>query len=160
MARPATGSWFIRFLKSRERCDGFTVPRIFNTTPIFLVLFGNQNIICLPMNTLTSIRCFLIAVFSSLFLFNALADQSTDAIIQSAMRYVFQNAGVDDPSVTILEVGGGFARVKIRSISGKTDPAIAFLKGGPDGKWKVLTLGTGFSPEDLSELGIPDYIRN
>lgn len=112
------------------------------------------------MTSASSIRCFFVVAFSSLLLVTASADQSTDAIIQSTMRYVFQEAGVDDPSVTIQEVGGGFARVKVRSISGKTDPATAFLKGGPDGKWKVITLGTGFSPDDLAELGIPAWIAN
>lgn len=71
------------------------------------------------------------------------------------MRYVFQEAGVDDPSVTVEKVAGGIARVKVVSLSGSTDPAKAFLKRGADGKWKVLALGTGFAPEDLAELGVP-----
>ncbi len=83
------------------------------------------------------------------------ADDPKNAIIQATMRYVFQEAGVDDPSVTVEEVTGGFARVKVVSLSGATDPAKAFLKGGADGKWKVLVLGTGFAPGDLAELGIP-----
>lgn len=88
------------------------------------------------------------------------ADDQKDAIIQATMRYVFQEAGVNDPSVTIEEVAGGFARVKVVSLSGATDPAKAFLKGGADGKWKVIVLGTGFSPSDLAELGIPASIAN
>lgn len=105
------------------------------------------------------IRSFLCIAVTSLFVTSIRADEASDAITQATMRYVFQNAGVDDPSVTIEEVAEGFARVKVRSISGKTDPAIAFLKGA-GGKWKVLTLGTGFAPEDLAEMGIPVSVRN
>lgn len=82
------------------------------------------------------------------------ANEDSDAITQATMRYVFQKADVDDPSVTIEKIVPGFARVKVISISGKTDPAIAFLKGG-NSKWKVLSLGTGFTRKDLAEMGIP-----
>ena len=82
------------------------------------------------------------------------ANEDSDAITQATMRYVFQKAEVDDPSVTIEKIVPGFARVKVISISGKTDPAIAFLKGG-NSKWKVLSLGTGFTRKDLAEMGIP-----
>lgn len=85
----------------------------------------------------------------------ARADDQKDAIIQATMRYVFQEAGVNDPSVTVEKVAGGFARVKVVSLSGATDPAKAYLKGGADGKWKVVVLGTGFGKSDLAELGIP-----
>ncbi len=105
------------------------------------------------------LRLSLLVAMMFLFVSTVRADQDSDAIIQATMRYVFQEAGVDDPSVTIEKTSAGFARVKVKSISGKTDPAIAFLKGG-NGKWKVLTLGTGFSPEDLAELGIPASLAN
>ena len=42
----------------------------------------------------------------------------------------------------------------MKSKSGATDPAIAFLKL-EKGKWKVLGLGTAFDLEELKELQIP-----
>lgn len=83
------------------------------------------------------------------------AGDPEDEIVQATMRYVFKEAGVNDPVVAIEKAVDGYARVKVTSESGATDPAIAFLKALPGGKWKVLTLGTGFAPEDLAELGIP-----
>lgn len=98
--------------------------------------------------------CFLALSAFCLLQVSASANDENNAIIQAAMRFVFQEAGVNDPSVTVQETIPGFARVKIVSISGATDPATAFLKGG-NGKWKVVLLGTGFTREDLAEEGIP-----
>jgi hypothetical protein len=58
----------------------------------------------------------------------------------------------------VEKAAGGYARVKVTSESGATDPATAFLRGGADGKWTVLLLGTGISPEDLAEVGVPAYL--
>lgn len=104
----------------------------------------------------------LLLAASFCLLFNSVsrADETTDAIVQAAMRYVFQNAGVNDPAVTVEEVAEGFARVKVRSLSGATDPATAFLKASGKGQWTVVTLGTGITPEDLRELGIPASLFN
>lgn len=99
-------------------------------------------------------RTFLLLAVMGLFVSTVRADQDSDAITQATMRYVFQEASVDDPSVTIEKIVPGFARVGVKSISGKTDPATVYLKGG-NGAWKVITLGTAFAPEDLAELGIP-----
>ncbi len=99
-------------------------------------------------------RMFAFLALMSVVTSSVLADEDSDAITQATMRYGFQNAGGDDPAVTIEKKVPGFARVAIKSISGKTDPAIAFLKGA-NGKWKVLSLGTFFSREDLGEIGVP-----
>lgn len=95
----------------------------------------------------------------SFFLCPPAAADEKDAIIQATMRFVFQEAGVNDPSVTVEKIEGGFARVKVVSVSGATDPAKAFLKGG-NGQWRVLTLGTGFTGADLAEYGIPASLAN
>jgi len=107
----------------------------------------------------TLFRTTLLLALVSIFVSTAGADEDSDAITQATMRYVFQEAGVDDPSVTIEKIIPGFARVSVKSISGKTDPAIAYLKGG-NGKWKVLSLGTFFAPEDLAEMGVPASLAN
>ena len=82
------------------------------------------------------------------------ADETDDAIVQAAMRYVLRETGVKDPSVVVEKVQDQFARVSVSSLSGSADQATAFLKVD-DGKWKVLSIGTAFFPEDLAELGIP-----
>ena len=48
--------------------------------------------------------------------------------------------------------------MQVKSKSGATDPAIAFLKL-EKGKWKVLDLGTAFGPEELNELKIPASLQ-
>jgi hypothetical protein len=106
-------------------------------------------------NMKSSIALFAILVVSFLSLPCVHAGDPEDEITQATMRYVFKEAGVNDPVVAIEKAVDGYARVKVTSESGATDPAIAFLKALPSGKWKVLTLGTGFAPEDLAELGIP-----
>lgn len=108
----------------------------------------------------STILLFTILLVSILSLPVVQAGDPEDDIIQATMRYVFKEAGVNDPVVVIEEAAGGYARVKVTSESGATDPATAFLKARADGKWKVLTLGTGFAPEDLAELGIPASLAN
>ncbi len=88
------------------------------------------------------------------------AEDPNNAIVQATMRYVFQETGVNDPSVTVEKVAGEFARAKVVSVSGSTDPAKAYLRKGSDGKWKVLVLGTGFPASDLAEFGIPASMAN
>ena len=86
-----------------------------------------------------------------------MSDEKSD-VIQAAMRFVFQEAGVTDPSVTVEAIEGNFARVAVVSVSGTTDPATAYLKKS-GGKWTVLTLGTAFEDSELSDYGIPYSVR-
>ena len=81
------------------------------------------------------------------------ADEVT-AISQATNAYVKKETAVNDPLVTVQKVVGGFARVQVKSKSGATDPATAFLKL-VKGEWKVLILGTAFEPEDYKRLQIP-----
>src|ERR1700731_4301347 len=76
-----------------------------------------------------------------------------EAIIQATTEYVKKETATNDPLVTVQKVADGYARVQVKSKSGATDPAIAFLKL-EKGKWKVLSLGTAFDPEELKELKI------
>lgn len=107
----------------------------------------------LLMNIRRFLQFIAIALLACTFTPVRAADEK-EAIIQATMRYVFQNAGVNDPSVTVEEVAKGFARVKVKSISGATDPATAFLKGSGE-SWTVLFLGTGITAADLARLGVP-----
>lgn len=105
------------------------------------------------MSTRRFLQILLMAIATS-GLSTADAADEKEAIIQATMRYVFQNAGVNDPAVTVEKIAQGFARVKVKSISGTTDPATAYLKGS-GANWNVLVLGTGMSAADLAEFGIP-----
>lgn len=83
------------------------------------------------------------------------AEDDTGAIIQATKDYVKKEADVSDARVTVQVVANGYARVLVE---GTSDPATAYLKE-KKGKWKVLSLGTAFSPEDLTEMGIPASVR-
>jgi hypothetical protein len=61
--------------------------------------------------------------------------------------------------VTIEQVDGDFARVKVAPQDPKaSDPAWVFLKK-KEGKWTGLILGTSFTTEDYQQLGIPNALR-
>jgi hypothetical protein len=80
------------------------------------------------------------------------------AIIQATTAYVKKETAINDPLVTVQKVVQGYARVQVKSKSGATDSAIAFLKL-ENGQWKVLELGTAFDPEELQKLKIPPSLR-
>ena len=99
----------------------------------------------------------LLLVALVLAVFGHAADNS-EAIIQATKDYVKKETAVKDPVVTVQKVAEGYARVQVKSKSGATDPAIAFLKL-EKGKWKVLSLGTAFDLKELTELQIPASLQ-
>ena len=86
------------------------------------------------------------------------ASDNFEAIIRATKDYVKKETAVKDPLVTVQKVADGYARVQVKSKSDATDPAIAFLKL-EKGKWKVLSLGTAFDPEELKEFQIPASLQ-
>ena len=87
------------------------------------------------------------------------AADNSEAIIKATKDYVKKETAVKDPLVTVQKMAGGYARVQIKSKSGGTDPAIAFLKL-EKGKWKVLGLGTAFDRGELKQLQIPASLQH
>ena len=90
------------------------------------------------------------------------ASQAADdknAIVQATKAYITKEMAINDPVVTVEKMAGGFARVQVKSGKGAADPATAFLKQ-ENGKWKVLTLGTSFEPEDYKQFKIPAALQN
>ena len=81
----------------------------------------------------------LLLVALVLAAFGHAADKS-EAIIRATKEYVRKETAVKDPLVTVQKVADGYARVQVKSKSGATDPAIAFLKL-ERGHWQVLGLG-------------------
>jgi predicted ribonuclease toxin of YeeF-YezG toxin-antitoxin module len=69
----------------------------------------------------------LLLVALVLAAFGHAADNS-EAIIQATKDYVKKETAVKDPLVTVQKVADGYARVQVKSRSGATDAAIAFLK--------------------------------
>jgi hypothetical protein len=100
---------------------------------------------------LRSTLLFLVALLLPAF---SHANDDSTAIIQATTDYVKKEASVNDPLVTVDKIVEGYARVQVKSKSGATDTATAFLKLSK-GRWKVLTMGTAFAPEDYKKLGIP-----
>jgi hypothetical protein len=81
------------------------------------------------------------------------------AIIAATKTYVAQMSGMTKITVTVEQVEGDFARVKVAPENpGVADPAWVFLKK-TDGKWSGLTIGTSFTVSDYQELGIPNALR-
>ena len=102
---------------------------------------------------------------SALLLFTSLllaasghAAENPKAIIQATTDYVKKETAISDPLVTVEKVADGYARVQVKSKSGATDTATAFLKL-EKGKWRVLILGTGFEPADYRRLKIPASLQ-
>ena len=88
-----------------------------------------------------------------------LAGDENAAITAATKTYVTANSGMTKITVTVEQVDGEFARVKVApENSGTADPAWVFLKKKDD-KWTGLTLGTSFTTEDYQQLGIPNALR-
>ena len=104
------------------------------------------------------IKSVLLAFVAFLLSVSGHAAGDSSAIIQATTDYVKKETGVSDPLVTVEKTVAGFARVQVKSKSGATDPATAFLKL-VKGEWKVLILGTAFEPEDYKRLQIPASLQ-
>lgn len=79
-----------------------------------------------------------------------------DAVVQATKAYLKkENPGVQ-AKVKAEKIAGEYARASVASEG--LDTATVFLKKESAG-WKVLTLGTGFSPEDYKEMGIPKSLQ-
>ena len=83
-----------------------------------------------------------------------------DAQIVAATRaYVAKELATLPGIVKVEKVEGSFALAQVLPKNpAEADAAWVFLKRDR-GRWRVLTLGTGFSPEDYKELGIPKGVQ-
>ena len=80
---------------------------------------------------------------------------SKAAIVAASQKYVAANSAISKARVTVEKVDGNYARAKATPADASAaDAAWVFLEN-QNGSWTGLTLGTGFSPEDYRELGIP-----
>lgn len=87
------------------------------------------------------------------------ASEDNAAIIAATKSYVAANSGMTKVTVTVEQIAGDFARVKVAPEDSKAaDPAWVFLKKS-EGKWTGLVLGSSLTTEDYQQLGIPNALR-
>lgn len=101
------------------------------------------------------------ALFAGVCLFfadAAVAGDEDNAIIVATKKYLAANGYPPDVKVTVEKVDGDYARVATTPKDERIDPAIAFLKR-EHGMWKALAIGTGFDPDDLAKMHIPESLR-
>jgi len=89
---------------------------------------------------------------------SAFAGSDDQAIIAATKKYLAAESYPADMKITVEKVEGDYARVAAAPKDPKMDGAIAFLKR-ERGKWKGLTIGTGWDPADLDKLHIPKSLR-
>jgi hypothetical protein len=88
----------------------------------------------------------------------AVAGSDDQAIIAATKNYLAANSYPADMKITVEKVERDYARVATTPKDPRMDGAIAFLKR-EHGKWKGLTIGTGWDPADLDKLHIPRSLR-
>lgn len=85
------------------------------------------------------------------------AAETDDALLAAAREYVARESVVSQFHLTVEQKAGDFARLRVDPIAGETDPARVFM-ARRNGTWTGLVLGTGFPPDDLRALGIPEAL--
>jgi hypothetical protein len=87
-----------------------------------------------------------------------LAGGDDEAIIAGTKKYLAAESYTAAVRITVEKVEGDYARVLVTPRDNQTDPALVFLKR-ERGVWRGLTIGTGWDPEDLAKLHIPESLR-
>ncbi len=87
-----------------------------------------------------------------------LAGGDDQAIIAGTKKYLAAESYTAAMTITVEKVESDYARVLVTPRDNQTDPALVFLKR-ERGVWRGLTIGTGWDPEDLAKLHIPESLR-
>jgi hypothetical protein len=87
-----------------------------------------------------------------------LAGGDDQAIIAATKKYLAAESYTAPMKIEVEKVEGDYARVMVTPKDGQTDGALVFLKR-EKGVWRGLTIGTGFDPDDLAKLHIPESLR-
>jgi len=108
---------------------------------------------------ITRISLLVSALVSSLvFTGSLLAGADDQAIIAATKKYLAAESYTAPMKIEVEKVEGDYARVLVTPKDGQTDAALVFLKR-EKGAWHGLTIGTGFDPDDLAKLHIPESLR-
>lgn len=87
------------------------------------------------------------------------AANDDEALLAAAREYVRKESGPGEFTVSIEQKSGDHARLRTEPAAGETDPATVFMVRR-NGQWSGVSLGTGFSPDDLRSFGIPEALWN
>jgi len=85
------------------------------------------------------------------------APNDDDVLLAAARAYVAKDSVAGASKIVIRGKSGDYARLEVEAVAGQTDPATVFMKR-VHGTWTGLSLGTGFPPDDLRALGIPQAL--
>ena len=80
-----------------------------------------------------------------------------EALLTATRAYVARESEMKTINITSTRVDGDYARLFVEPVGINADPAIVFMKR-VDGQWQGLSLGTGFPPDDLRAMGIPQSL--
>jgi hypothetical protein len=75
--------------------------------------------------------------------------------------HVYKQTGIEEKRlrVRVEALSGGYARTRVATTDGSTDPAKVYLKK-VGSAWKVIAgPGTSFSSRELTRLGVPRAVR-
>ena len=98
----------------------------------------------------------LLALVATTFVTAVAAEDCTTAIIQATKGFVEKETPNMKATIKVDKVKGEYARAVVSSKG--ADNAWAYLKR-KEGKWTVLSLGTGFGPEFYKRWGIPKELQ-
>jgi hypothetical protein len=84
-----------------------------------------------------------------------------EIIVDLTRLHVYKQTGIPQKKlqVRVEALSGGYARARVTTTDGSTDPAKVYLKKG-GGAWKVIAgPGTSFTGSELQRLGVPRSVR-
>lgn len=81
-----------------------------------------------------------------------------ERIRRATREFIRTQTEVDSVAVEIDALSGEWARVRVIPEAGVTDPAIVYLRR-VENAWRVVLIGTAFTPDDLNEAGVPQEVR-
>jgi hypothetical protein len=89
---------------------------------------------------------------------DTLSTGAAGAITAAARAYILERTAIREVSIEIEAATASWVRVRAVPSGGATDPATLYLRWA-NGRWEVVALGTGFTPDDLDGLGVPRAVR-
>lgn len=80
-----------------------------------------------------------------------------EALLAATRAYVLRESAYQTIAIQSARVDGDYARLFVEPVGVEGDPAIVFMKR-VNGQWQGLSLGTGFPPDDLRAMGVPESL--
>jgi len=80
-----------------------------------------------------------------------------EALVAATRAYVLRESAYQTIAIESTRVDADYARLFVVPVGVEGDPAIVFMKR-MNGRWEGLSLGTGYAPDDLRAMGIPQSL--